>query len=61
MTGWYDFSNVKSSKMLSFYSVAEAHGLIYPRPSGRNFSFATAIQEMLHQELKIKKVNDFEF
>ena len=38
-TGWYDFSNVKSSKMLSFYSVAEAHGLIYPRPSGENFSF----------------------
>ena len=30
MTGWYDFS--KSSKMLSFGSVAEAHGLIYPRP-----------------------------
>ena len=40
MTGWYDFSNVKSSEMLSFYSVAEAHGLIYPRPSGENFSFA---------------------
>ena len=39
MTGWYDFSNVKSSKMLSFYSVAEAYGLIYPRPSGENFSF----------------------
>ena len=31
MTGWYDFSDVKSSKMLSFNSVAEAHGLIYPR------------------------------
>ena len=40
MTGWYHFSNVKPSKMLSFYSVAEAHGLIYPRPSGENFSFA---------------------
>ena len=40
MTGWYDFSDVKSSKMLSFDSVAEAHGLIYPRPSGENFSFA---------------------
>ena len=35
MTGWYDFSNVKSSKMLSFYSVAEAHGLIYPSPSAK--------------------------
>ena len=34
MTGWYDFSNIKSSKMLSFHVVAEAHGLIYPRPSG---------------------------
>ena len=33
MTGWYDFPDVKSSKMLSFYSVAEALGLIYPRPS----------------------------
>ena len=40
MTGWYDFSNVKSSKMLSFRSVAEANGLIYPRPSDENFSFA---------------------
>ena len=40
MTGWYDFSNVKSSKMLSFCQVAEAHGLIYPRPSGENFRFA---------------------
>ena len=40
MTEWYDFSNVKSSKMLSFDSVAEAHGLIYPRPLGENFSFA---------------------
>ena len=43
MTGWYDFSNVKSSKMLSFYLVAEAHGLIYLRPSGKNFSFAFII------------------
>ena len=39
MTGWYNFSNVKSS-MLSFDLVAEAHGLIYLRTSGENFSFA---------------------
>ena len=26
--------------MLRFFSVAEPHGLIYPRPSGENFSFA---------------------
>ena len=26
--------------MLSFDSVAEDNGLIYPRPSGENFSFA---------------------
>ena len=26
--------------MLRFFSVAEADGLIYPRPSGENFSFA---------------------
>ena len=39
-TGWYDSSNVKSSKMSSFDSVAEAHGLTYPRPSGEYFSFA---------------------
>ena len=37
---WYDFSNVKSSKMLSFDSIAEAQGLIYPSPSGENFRFA---------------------
>ena len=29
ITEWYDFSNVKSYKMLSFDSVAEAYGLIY--------------------------------
>ena len=40
MTGWYDFSNVKSSKKLSFYSAAEAHGLIYPLSCSENFSFA---------------------
>ena len=40
MTGRYDFSNVKFSKMLSFDAVAEAHGLIYPPLSGENFSFA---------------------
>ena len=38
--GWYDFSNVKSSKMLSFYPVAEAQGLICPGPSGENVRFA---------------------
>ena len=31
--------SVKSSKLLTFFSVAEAYGLIYPRPSGENFSF----------------------
>ena len=39
MTGYYDFSNVKSSKMLSFDLAAEADGLIYARPSGENFNF----------------------
>ena len=39
MTKWHNFSNVKSSKILNFDSVAEAYGLIYPRPSGKNFSF----------------------
>ena len=34
------FSNVKLLKKLRFFSVAEAHGLIYPRPSGENLSFA---------------------
>ena len=32
--------NIKSSKILSFDTVAEAYGLIYPRPSGKKFSFA---------------------
>ena len=44
MTGRYDFTNVKLSKVLRFFSVAEAHGLIYPRPSGKNFRFATKPQ-----------------
>ena len=44
MTGWYDFSDVKSSKLLSFNSVAEADGLIYPRPFGENFSFAYFVE-----------------
>ena len=35
MTGWYDFSDVKSSKMFSFDSLAEAHGLMYRCPSGK--------------------------
>ena len=39
-TGWYAFTNVKLSKMLRFFSVAEAHGLIYPRPLGENFRLA---------------------
>ena len=39
MIEWCDFSNVKSSRMLSFDSVTEAYGLIYPRPSVKNFSF----------------------
>ena len=40
MTGWYDFSNVKLSKKLSFDSAAEAHGLIYHFPLGENFGLA---------------------
>ena len=30
--------------MLRFFSVAEGHGLIDPRPSGENFSFSGAFQ-----------------
>ena len=45
MTEWYDFSNVKSSKMLSFDPVAEAYGLIYPRFSGENFSFVHTLPD----------------
>ena len=39
MTEWYHFSDFKSSKMLSFDSITEAYGLIYPPPLGENFSF----------------------
>ena len=39
MTEWYDFFNVKSNKMLSFFRLAEAYGLIYHRPSEENSSF----------------------
>ena len=45
----YDFYNVKLSKMLRFFSVAETHGLIYPCPSGKNFSFA-----LLQGKVKLK-------
>ena len=31
--------NVKSTKTLSFFPMAEAYGLIYRRPSGENSSF----------------------
>ena len=43
MTEWYDFANVKFPRMLSFFSVVEAYGLIYPRPSGENSSFAKGL------------------
>ena len=39
MTEWYDFSNVKYSKMLSFDSVAEAYWPDLPSPIGRKFQF----------------------
>ena len=40
MTERYDFFfNVKFTKMLSFFLVVEAFGLIYSRPSGENSSF----------------------
>ena len=39
----YAFSNVKLSRKLRFFSVAEAHGLIYPRPSEQNVSFTTNV------------------
>ena len=42
-TEWYDFPNVKSTKMLSFLSVVEAYGLIYPRPLGENSCFACLV------------------
>ena len=37
--------------MLRFFSVAEAHGLIYPRPSGENFNFAFFIDKTLKDSL----------
>ena len=40
MTERYDFPNDKFTKMLRFFSVVEACGLIYRRPSGENSSFA---------------------
>ena len=42
-TGRCAFSDVKLSKMLRFFSVAEVHGLINPRPLGENFSFAKVV------------------
>ena len=51
-TEWYDFSNVKLSKMLGFLSVAEACGLIYPCPLDNNFSFVVRIL-LTPQELTI--------
>ena len=40
MTERYDFPNDKFTKMLRFFSLGEDFGLIYPRPSGKNSSFA---------------------
>ena len=42
MTERYDFFNDKLyyTKMLRFFSVVELYGLIYPRPSDENSSFA---------------------
>ena len=34
MTVRYNLSDVKLSNLLCFFSVAEAHGLVYPHPSG---------------------------
>ena len=34
MTVRHNFSNVKLSNLLCFFSVAEAHSLVYPHPSG---------------------------
>ena len=42
-TEWFDFSNVERSKMLSFLSVAEAYGLIYPCSLGESFRFVVSI------------------
>ena len=39
-TGRSAFSNIKLSKKLRLFSVAKAHGLIYPRLSDENFNFA---------------------
>ena len=44
MTERYDFCNDKFTKMLRFFSVVEAYGLIYPRPSGEDSSFACLVQ-----------------
>ena len=52
MTDWYDLSIVKSYKMLSFDSVAEAYGLIYPLPSGENSSFV----DLSSQKMTVKSV-----
>ena len=45
MIEWHDFPNVNFFKMLSFSQVVEAYGLIYPRPSGENFSFVCCQNE----------------
>ena len=43
----YDFSNDKVTGMLRFFSVVEAKGMIYPRPSGKNSSFVEKSYETL--------------
>ena len=61
MTEWYDFPNIKSSKMLSFDSVAEAHGLIYPRSSSENFSFALTFMENTFAFISTERTNVYTF
>ena len=56
---------LKFSEMLSFLSVAEAYGMIYPFPSDDNFSFVVRIllnpQELTILRLSSNKFNTLHF
>ena len=55
MTEQYDFSNDKFTKMLGFFSIVEAYGLIYPGPSGENSGSARSSAVLLREGQQVSE------
>ena len=59
MTEQYDFPNDKFTKMLPFFSLVEACGLIYLRPSGENSSFVVDFEWTFKHQVLVTHDNLF--